>query len=189
MSEHNSLLCGGQLHDNLFLILSQLSSTLPSWYLTVHSSATNMTKGWSKWQSVFAVAHGNRQLHKQNSYRCMCILSSNTNLCLYTLYIYIMYIDISLYYLTIYTCTCSYFVYAVACYHVPQQKQIAILTILLSCLLQMSVQLSTKMVMWRKVGWEWGKDCHVVVLHIVMNCVHSSSWIWNNKMSVVVKIP
>ena len=28
MSEHNSLLCGGELHDNLFLILSQLSSTL-----------------------------------------------------------------------------------------------------------------------------------------------------------------
>ena len=27
MSEHNSLLCGGELHDNLFLILSQLSST------------------------------------------------------------------------------------------------------------------------------------------------------------------
>ena len=28
MSEHNSLLCGGELHDNLFLILSQLSPTL-----------------------------------------------------------------------------------------------------------------------------------------------------------------
>ena len=28
MSEHNSLLCGGELHDNLFLILSQPSSTL-----------------------------------------------------------------------------------------------------------------------------------------------------------------
>ena len=28
MSEHNSLPCGGELHDNLFLILSQLSSTL-----------------------------------------------------------------------------------------------------------------------------------------------------------------
>ena len=30
MSEHNSLLhvCGGELHDNLFFILSQLSSTL-----------------------------------------------------------------------------------------------------------------------------------------------------------------
>ena len=27
MSEHNSLPCGGELHDNLFLILSQLSST------------------------------------------------------------------------------------------------------------------------------------------------------------------
>ena len=27
MSEHNSLLCGGELHDNLSLILSQLSST------------------------------------------------------------------------------------------------------------------------------------------------------------------
>ena len=95
MSEHNSLLCGGQLHDNLFLILSQLSSTLPSWYLTVHSSATNMTKGWSKWQSVFAVAHGNRQLHKQNSYRCMCISYSNINLCLYTLYILYMLTQIS----------------------------------------------------------------------------------------------
>ena len=30
------------------------------------------------------------------------------------------------------------------------------------------------MIMWRKVGWEWGKDCHVVLLHIVINCVHSS---------------
>ena len=32
------------------------------------------------------------------------------------------------------------------------------------------------MIMWRKVGWERGKDCHipVVFLHIVMNCVHSS---------------
>ena len=28
MSEHNSLPCGGELHNNLFLILSQLSSTL-----------------------------------------------------------------------------------------------------------------------------------------------------------------
>ena len=28
--------------------------------------------------------------------------------------------------------------------------------------------------MWRNVGWEWGKDCHVVLLHIVMNCAHSS---------------
>ena len=28
MSEQNTLLCGGELHDNLFLILSQLSSTL-----------------------------------------------------------------------------------------------------------------------------------------------------------------
>ena len=28
MSEHNSLLCEGELNDNLFLILSQLSSTL-----------------------------------------------------------------------------------------------------------------------------------------------------------------
>ena len=28
MSEHNSLLCGGEPHDSLFLILSQLSSTL-----------------------------------------------------------------------------------------------------------------------------------------------------------------
>ena len=28
MSEHNSLLCGEELHDNLSLILSQLSSTL-----------------------------------------------------------------------------------------------------------------------------------------------------------------
>ena len=28
VSEHNSLLCGGELHDNLFLILSQLSSAL-----------------------------------------------------------------------------------------------------------------------------------------------------------------
>ena len=28
MSEHNSLLCGGELYDTLFLILSQLSSTL-----------------------------------------------------------------------------------------------------------------------------------------------------------------
>ena len=29
-------------------------------------------------------------------------------------------------------------------------------------------------IMWGKVGWEWGKDCHVVLLHMVMNCVHSS---------------
>ena len=29
MSEHNSLLCGGKLHDNLFLILSQFYSMLP----------------------------------------------------------------------------------------------------------------------------------------------------------------
>ena len=34
MSEHNSLLCGGELHDNLFLILSQLSST----FSCVHAS-------------------------------------------------------------------------------------------------------------------------------------------------------
>ena len=38
MSEHNSLLCGGELHDNLFLILSQLSRVhilIPSWQLAV----------------------------------------------------------------------------------------------------------------------------------------------------------
>ena len=29
-------------------------------------------------------------------------------------------------------------------------------------------------IMWIKVGWEWGKDCHVVLLHIVMYFVHSS---------------
>ena len=28
MSEHDSLLCGGELRGNLFLILSQLSSTI-----------------------------------------------------------------------------------------------------------------------------------------------------------------
>ena len=27
------------------------------------------------------------------------------------------------------------------------------------------------MIIWRKVGWEWGKDCHVVLLHIVMKSV------------------
>ena len=57
MSEHNSLLCG-ELHDNLFLILSQLSSTF-SYHLgnylcpcikLVHSSATNMTNRWLKRQ-------------------------------------------------------------------------------------------------------------------------------------------
>ena len=37
MSEHNSLLCGGELHDSLFLILSQLSCTTP-WqlYVSIH---------------------------------------------------------------------------------------------------------------------------------------------------------
>ena len=29
-------------------------------------------------------------------------------------------------------------------------------------------------IMWRRVSWEWGKDCHVVLLHIVMNFVYLS---------------
>ena len=36
MSEHNSLLCGGELHDNLFLIPSQLSSTLSQLTVSMH---------------------------------------------------------------------------------------------------------------------------------------------------------
>ena len=42
--------------------------------------------------------------------------------------------------------------------------------------------------MWRKVGWEWGNDCHVVFLHIVMYFVHSSESKLN-KHSVVMTIP
>ena len=65
---------------------------------------------------------------------------------------------------------------------IHSKNRIVILTINLSCLLQMSepiwcmdaVNCQDGMRMWRKVGWEWGKDCHVVLLHIVMNCVHSS---------------
>ena len=65
---------------------------------------------------------------------------------------------------------------------VQSKNRIVILTINLSCLLQMSepiwcmdtVNCQDGMRMWRKVDWEWGKDCHVVLLHIVMNCVHSS---------------
>ena len=63
MSEQNTLLCGGELHDNHFLILSQLSSTL-SYHLVnylcpciklVHSSATNVTIECQNDNSVFAV--------------------------------------------------------------------------------------------------------------------------------------
>ena len=38
MGEHTSLLCGGEQHDNLFLILSQLilHIIIPPWQLTVH---------------------------------------------------------------------------------------------------------------------------------------------------------
>ena len=65
--------------------------------------------------------------------------------------------------------------------YIYSKNRIIILTINLSCLFQMSepvwcvdtVNCQDGMIMWRKVGWEWGKDCHVV-LHIVMNCVHSS---------------
>ena len=61
-------------------------------------------------------------------------------------------------------------------------NRIVILTINLSCSLSLmrepiwcmdTVNCQDGTIMWRKVGWEWGKDCHVV-LHIVMNCVHSS---------------
>ena len=62
------------------------------------------------------------------------------------------------------------------------KNRIVTLTINLSCLLQMSepvwsmdtVNCQDGMIMWRKVGWEWGEDCHVVLLHMVMNYVHSS---------------
>ena len=68
-------------------------------------------------------------------------------------------------------------------YVLPHSKnRIVIFTINLSCLLQMSEPIwcmdtancQDGMIMWRKVGLEWGKDCHLVLLHIVMNCVHSS---------------
>ena len=68
-------------------------------------------------------------------------------------------------------------------YGLPHSKnRIVIFTINLSCLLQMSEPIwcmdtancQDGMIMWRKVGLEWGKDCHLVLLHIVMNCVHSS---------------
>jgi len=48
MSEHYSLLCGGEPHDNLFLILSQLPST-SSYYLgCVHASNwfTHLQRTW-----------------------------------------------------------------------------------------------------------------------------------------------
>ena len=35
MSDQNLLLCGGELHENLFLILSFLHILIPSWQLTV----------------------------------------------------------------------------------------------------------------------------------------------------------
>ena len=62
---------------------------------------------------------------------------------------------------------------------IHSKNRIVILTIKLSCLLQMSEPIwcmdrancQDGMRMWRKVGWE---DCRVVLLHIVMNCVHSS---------------
>ena len=65
---------------------------------------------------------------------------------------------------------------------IHSKNRIVTLTICLSCLLQMSepiwctdtVNCQDGMIIWRKVGWEWGKDCHVVLLHMVMNCVHSS---------------
>ena len=61
-----------------------------------------------------------------------------------------------------------------------------------SCLLQMSepiwcmdtVNCQDGMIMWGKVGWEWGKDCHVVLLHIIMNCVHSSEFEITNCQSL-----
>ena len=65
----------------------------------------------------------------------------------------------------------------------PHSKNsIVTLTINLSCWLQMSepiwcmdtVNCEDGMIMWKKVGWEWGKDCHVVLPHIVTHFVHSS---------------
>ena len=60
------------------------------------------------------------------------------------------------------------------------KNRIVILTIKLLSSLQTSelrcmdtVNCQDGMIMWMKVGWEWGKDYHVV-LRIVMNCVHSS---------------
>ena len=66
-------------------------------------------------------------------------------------------------------------------YH--SQNRIVIFTINLSCSLQMSEPVNLimdtfncqdGMIMWRKVGWEGGKDCHIVLLHIVMNCAYLS---------------
>ena len=66
--------------------------------------------------------------------------------------------------------------------YLHSKNRIVTLTICLLYLLQMSepiwcmdtVNCQDGMIMWRKVGWEWGKDCHVVLLHMVMNCVHPS---------------
>ena len=65
------------------------------------------------------------------------------------------------------------------------RNRIVILTIILPCWLWMSepiwcmdtVNCQDCMIMWRKVGWEWGKDCHVVLLHFC-----SLIWIWSNKL-------
>jgi len=48
MSEHNSLPCGGEPHDNLFFILSQLSSTLSYYLGCVHASNwfTHLQRTW-----------------------------------------------------------------------------------------------------------------------------------------------
>ena len=62
---------------------------------------------------------------------------------------------------------------------VYSKKRIVILAMNLLCWLQMSepvwcmdtVNWQDGMKMWRKVDWEWGKDWHVVILHIF---VHSS---------------
>ena len=76
---------------------------------------------------------------------------------------------------------------------IHSKNRTVVLTINLLCWLQMSepiwcmdtVNCQDGMITWRKVGWEWGKDCHVVLLHKVMTLI----WIWNNKLSVVMTIP
>ena len=121
------------------------------------------------------------------------LFSRKTSCALIWVTMYNVYIDISLYQFTIYTCTCSCFVYSVGCYHacMHSKKQNCHFDhhFVMFVADEYTVKYQDGMIVWRKVGWEWGKGCHVVVLHIVMNCVHSSSWIWNKKLSVVMTIP
>ena len=112
------------LHDNLFLILSQLSFTLSYYYLVNCVHASN----W------FTLLQPTWQMDGQNDNSVLTVIYKN---------------------------------------------RIVILTIILSCLLQMGeliwcMDTVDSMIIWSRVGWEWGKDCHVVVLPIVTICVHSS---------------